>query len=109
MYKKNALVRKLPAVETLGSTTVICSDKTGTLTQNKMTVKKIYIDEKYIEAQKGRFPSNDIIKLLFTASSVCNDAFMKEKLMSEPEASGDPTEIAILKAGWSAGIKACSK
>ncbi|NLM43995.1 MAG: calcium-translocating P-type ATPase, PMCA-type [Clostridiales bacterium] len=105
MYKKNALVRKLPAVETLGSTTVICSDKTGTLTQNKMTVKKIYIDEKYIEAQKGRFPSNDIIKLLFTASSVCNDAFYEEKLMSEPEASGDPTEIAILKAGWSAGIK----
>lgn len=105
MYKRNALIRKLPAVETLGSTTVICSDKTGTLTQNKMTVKKIYIDEKYIDAHENKFPSNDIIRLLFTASSVCSDAFYEEKFMSKPEESGDPTEIAILKAAWGIGIK----
>ena len=105
MYKRNALIRKLPAVETLGSTTVICSDKTGTLTQNKMTVKKIYIDEKYIDAHENKFPSNDIIRLLFTASSVCSDAFYEEKFMSKPEESGDPTEIAILKAAWGTGIK----
>ncbi|MCQ1530617.1 calcium-translocating P-type ATPase, PMCA-type [Lutispora saccharofermentans] len=105
MYKRNALVRKLPAVETLGSTTVICSDKTGTLTQNKMTVKKLYIGDKFIEPQKDRFPSSDAVKLFFTASAVCNDAFYEEKLMAEPESSGDPTELAILKAAWTAGIK----
>ncbi len=104
MYKKNALVRKLPAVETLGCTNLICADKTGTLTQNKMTVQKLYINDSFIDLKKNKFPGNKDIKFFFLSASLCNNASYEESLMGIPISTGDPTEIALLEAAWKMGI-----
>lgn len=104
MYKKNALIRKLPAVETLGCTTLICSDKTGTLTQNKMTVQRLYICDRFIEPKKNVFPLNEQTKLFFTVTVSCNDATYEENMLRTASSTGDPTEIALLKAAWNVGI-----
>ncbi|MCK9609409.1 MAG: cation-transporting P-type ATPase [Methylomonas sp.] len=118
MAKRNAIIRKLPAVETLGSTTVICSDKTGTLTQNQMTVQAIYAGGEHFTVTgsgytpKGDFQFNDtaiqpssrpaLLESL-KAGVLCNDA----RLISEAEQwriEGDPTEAALLVVARKAGL-----
>ena len=128
MVKRHALVRRLPSVETLGATNVICSDKTGTLTQNKMTVERMYVSGKIIKVTgvgyhpEGKFLKEDLekgdseigdsevswndshIRVLLLGAALCNDS----NLYNEEDGwkiRGDPTEAALVVAAAKAGFE----
>ncbi|MDP2967730.1 MAG: cation-translocating P-type ATPase, partial [Deltaproteobacteria bacterium] len=119
MAKKNALVRKMTAVETLGCTTVICSDKTGTLTRGEMTIRKIFAGGRWIEvtgagyAPVGEFKGSDpidvdasgrqSIRMLLLGGLLCNDSVLEEK-EGKWLIKGDPTEGALVVAATKAGL-----
>lgn len=130
MIRRQAIIRKLPAVETLGCATVICSDKTGTLTQNEMTVRQVFINDRQLEVTgqgyepAGKYMTGDQevevkkdphLQLLLKISALCNNARLKKgnitigglfrgKSQGNWSVAGDPTEGALLVASAKAGI-----
>ena len=104
MADRNVIVRRLLAVETLGTTTVICSDKTGTLTQNRMTATTVYVDGTLLEVgENGRLQTDDgDLLLLLKAGALCNDA---KTTNGTGMILGDPTEAALLALALRAGLK----
>ncbi|NOQ44258.1 MAG: HAD-IC family P-type ATPase, partial [Nitrosopumilus sp.] len=119
MAKKNAIIRKLPAVETLGSTTIICSDKTGTITENQMTVSEIYAGGKLFRVSgtgfqpTGKIKHNQVsihiedhqtLKECLITGLLCNDSDLIQK-ENRWEAKGDPTEVALIAAAHKANLK----
>ena len=119
MAKVNTIVKRLPAVETLGCTSVICSDKTGTLTKGEMTVQRIYIKDKTVKVSgvgyepEGEFlfedkkidPDSPDLKMLLTSAMLCNDSKLEKDTSTERwTIRGDPTEGALVVAAAKAGM-----
>lgn len=119
MAKRRAIIRKLPAVETLGTTTVICSDKTGTLTQNQMTVRQLVVGDSVIQVGGiGYEPDGDLtiggrpfapdeapgVTECLLAGLICNDSALVLK-EGRWDAHGDPTEVALIVAARKAGLE----
>lgn len=98
MIKRNSLIRTLPSVETLGSTTVICSDKTGTLTMNKMAVKKMFVNSKIVEVNDKFSENIKEFRFLLEIGALCTDVVVNKKI------EGDPTEVALVLCAQKAGI-----
>ncbi len=101
MAAQNAIIKDLKAVESLGAVSVICSDKTGTLTQNRMTVQKIYADGRLMEGENLEL-ANDAQRLLLKTALLASDA------TNDPETGtsiGDPTEVALVRLGESFGVE----
>jgi P-type Ca2+ transporter type 2C len=120
MFRRRALIRKLPAVETLGSVTVICSDKTGTLTQNRMTATVLDVAGHTVELGGGSFadskPGPDggtplavgddpTLAMLLAGGALCNDALLEDHEEEDFRALGDPTEGALVVAAAREGLK----
>lgn len=103
MVKKNALIRRLPAVETLGSASVICSDKTGTLTQNRMTLTKVYVDGAD-SAEPVSEQNSEAAKQLLVYGSLCCDGSVVFQPDGKEQHIGDPTETSILVAAHKNGM-----
>lgn len=103
MVKQNAIIRRLPAVETLGSASVICSDKTGTLTQNRMTLVKAYDAESGVTEDVTR-ENTDVVKKLLQYAALCCDASIKRE-GHEVKHIGDPTETALVLAADENGMQ----
>ena len=118
MAKHNAIIRKMLGVETLGSTTVICTDKTGTLTRNEMIVRRIILPGRELDVTgRGYEPIGELLddktpvdiendkglELLLTAGALCNNAALEES-DNEWKGVGDPTEIALIAAAAKAGV-----
>jgi Ca2+-transporting ATPase len=101
MVKQNALIRKLPAVETLGSVTYICSDKTGTLTMNQMAVEELYVDGRVLRSSDCKAQNfTEPLNLLLHSMALSNDAITDKN----GEVLGDPTEIALCSFAESIGL-----
>ena len=104
MVKKNALIRRLPAVETLGSASVICSDKTGTLTQNRMTLTKVWVEgQQGLEAVSEG--NSQMARHLLTLGALCCDGSVTYGADGKETHIGDPTETAILVAAHKNGLE----
>jgi Ca2+-transporting ATPase len=118
MVKRNALVRRLPAIETLGSVSVICTDKTGTLTRDEMTVRKVLVAGELLEVSgagyeaQGEFsrkgsrvdPPGSLVEALQAAALASDAQLLAEERDGQPPVRGDPTEAALLVAAAKAGV-----
>ena len=100
MAKENAIIKNIKSVEGLGCVSIICSDKTGTLTQNKMTTKQIFVDNSLIESGDIKFNDNLVQKDLMRAAILCNDS-----TSVDGKEIGDPTEVALVNLGHVHSLK----